>query len=370
MKTVHVYPCLDALPANYTQLFEQQDHRAGVFLSRPWFQNLLSTSLNADHRMYLFGVEEDVGGVASALLPMCYPTGADKWYKPRALRSASNYYTSFFSVIQRQHSTNSTKDIHLLIGALANQTPPWDTIDLHPMGLEGDQFEAIHHEFQRAGFSVQTYFCFGNWYLSVDGRSFQEYFDSLPSRLKNTIKKKSRLLAQTQQLKIKLVQDSADLTEAIADYERVYHSSWKQPEAHPLFIGGLMHTCAANGWLRLGIAYLDGQPAAAQLWIVHKNIASIYKLAYDEQFSNLSIGTVLTSHMMQYVIDVDGVTEVDYLTGDDLYKQDWMSHRRERWGIMAFNLHTVIGTLSSYWHLGRRRIKDELSVLRRIFSRN
>jgi hypothetical protein len=37
------------------------------------------------------------------------------------------------------------------------------------------------------------------------------------------------------------------------------------------------------------------------------------------------------------------VAEVDYLIGDDAYKQDWMSHRRERWGIVAYNPRTLFG---------------------------
>ena len=34
---------------------------------------------------------------------------------------------------------------------------------------------------------------------------------------------------------------------------------------------------------------------------------------------------------------------MDFLIGDDKYKQIWMSHRRERWGIIAFNTGTLIG---------------------------
>jgi hypothetical protein len=33
---------------------------------------------------------------------------------------------------------------------------------------------------------------------------------------------------------------------------------------------------------------------------------------------------------MEYVIDTDRVEEIDFLTGNDAYKQDWMSERRER----------------------------------------
>ena len=41
---------------------------------------------------------------------------------------------------------------------------------------------------------------------------------------------------------------------------------------------------------------------------------------------------------MEHVIDTDKVHDVDYLTGDDAYKKDWMPDRRERWGIAVFNL--------------------------------
>jgi CelD/BcsL family acetyltransferase involved in cellulose biosynthesis len=49
--------------------------------------------------------------------------------------------------------------------------------------------------------------------------------------------------------------------------------------------------------------------------------------------------------MMQHVIDVDEVVEVDYLVGDDPYKKDWMNHRRERWGIVAYNPSTFLGVV-------------------------
>jgi CelD/BcsL family acetyltransferase involved in cellulose biosynthesis len=40
---------------------------------------------------------------------------------------------------------------------------------------------------------------------------------------------------------------------------------------------------------------------------------------------------------MAYVIDTDKVEEIDFLTGNEAYKQDWMSERRERWGLTCVN---------------------------------
>ncbi len=100
---------------------------------------------------------------------------------------------------------------------------------------------------------------------------------------------------------------------------------------------------ARNDWLRLGVASIGDVPVAAQIWMVCHGKASIYKLAYDKDYSGLSPGTVLTAHLMRYVIEADGVREVDYLIGDDPYKKAWMNGRRERWGIVAYNPRVIAG---------------------------
>jgi CelD/BcsL family acetyltransferase involved in cellulose biosynthesis len=64
---------------------------------------------------------------------------------------------------------------------------------------------------------------------------------------------------------------------------------------------------------------------------------------------------------MQHVIDIDGVTQVDYLTGDDAYKQDWMSHRRERWGMVAFNPRTLKGAVGILRHMAGRSLRRTAS---------
>ena len=106
-----------------------------------------------------------------------------------------------------------------------------------------------------------------------------------------------------------------------------------------------MYLAAEQNALRLAIAYLGAEPVATQFWIVADNTAYIYKLAYKEAYKSMGVGSLLTAKLMQYVIDVDKVTTVDYLTGDDAYKQDWMTQRRERWGIEVFNTSTVFGFL-------------------------
>jgi hypothetical protein len=368
MKSVRVYQSLEALPNSYQKLFEINNQGSSFFSSYAWFDNLVRNSLRIEHAMRFFGLEGESDGAVYALAPMCFSSSAQRWFAPSKLVAASNYYSSLFHLIQDDADPSANENINHLIRGIIDDTPQWDCVDLHPMAVDTVQFASIEQAFRDAGASTQRYFCFGNWYLKVDGRSFQEYLNSVPSRLRNTIERKSRQLEKSHGLNIKLVQTEAECDVALAAFERVYLSSWKQPEAHPLFISGLMQTCARQGCLRVGIAYINDQAVAAQLWIVYRGVASIYKLAYDEQFATYSIGSILTAHMMRHVIDIDHVKEVDYLTGDDEYKKDWMSDRRERWGVMAFNQATLKGKLTGLWHLGRQALKRRLNQIKPTFK--
>jgi CelD/BcsL family acetyltransferase involved in cellulose biosynthesis len=98
--------------------------------------------------------------------------------------------------------------------------------------------------------------------------------------------------------------------------------------------------------------WLNDQPLASQVWLVFGAKANIYKLAYVKGQDRLSAGSVLTAALMQHAMDVDKVHEVDYLSGDDTYKADWMALRRERVGLVAFDRKR----LSGLWGAGRHAL--------------
>lgn len=60
---------------------------------------------------------------------------------------------------------------------------------------------------------------------------------------------------------------------------------------------------------------------------------------------------------MKHVIQQGKVKEVDFLIGDDEYKKSWMSNRRERWGIIAFNKNSFIGLILLGKELLGRKVK-------------
>ena len=257
--------------------------------------------------------------------------------------------------------------LHALASYIAGERPRFDAVEIQPLDVDSASFAWLVRAIKSAGFVVQTFFSFGNWYFPVKGRCFDEYLEALPSALRNTLRRKRQKLERSGRARIEIVTGGAALEAAIEAYTKVYLASWKRPEPYPEFIPGLIRVCAEMGVLRLGLIHVDSEPAAAQLWIVHRGAALIYKLAYDERFAELSAGTILTATLMQHVLDVDKVEVVDYLSGDDTYKKDWMSVRRERWGILAMNPRTTRGLIAILRHVGGRTAKH---LVRSLWSRS
>jgi hypothetical protein len=190
---------------------------------------------------------------------------------------------------------------------------------------------------------VRPFFDFGVWYQATSGLSFARYHDGLPAQLRNTWQRKRKKLTGGGRLHLAFSCDGAGLEQNIADYETIYRASWKVAEPDPDFMPALMRACAAVGALRLAVYHLDGEPAAAQLWIVWRGRATIFKLAHDERFSEYSLGTLLTMELMERILEIDRPFEIDFGRGDDPYKKLWLPQRRERWGLLAANPRTARG---------------------------
>ena len=85
-------------------------------------------------------------------------------------------------------------------------------------------------------------------------------------------------------------------------------------------------------------ALLTGLGAvAAQFWTVEDGTAFIHKLAHVEDSLKASPGTLLSAALFRHVIEVDRVARVDFGTGNDAYKRDWMNRHEPLWHIEAFN---------------------------------
>jgi hypothetical protein len=210
-------------------------------------------------------------------------------------------------------------------------------IEIFPL----EQPEPLAGAFRGAGWATVISPATASWRIATRGKDFETYWAERPGKLRNTAQRKAK--AGGLDIEIHRVFDPA----AWAAYEAVYAASWKPEEGSPAFLRALAEQEGEAGRLRLGLALKDGRALAAQLWTIEDGTAWIHKLAYREDSKSLSPGTVLSMAMFRAALDEDRVSRIDYGTGDDGYKRDWMGERATLWRIEAFSLASPRGLIGA-----------------------
>jgi hypothetical protein len=198
-------------------------------------------------------------------------------------------------------------------------------VTLEPVPGEDGSAQRLAQAFRAAGWRVLVEPCDTNHVLPVRGRSFAEYWEDRPGQLRTTLRRKAKKV-ETQVL-------TRFDPQVWAEYEAIYAASWKPAEDQPAMLRAFARREGEAGRLRLGVARADGAAVAAQCWTVENAIAYIHKLAHLESHKALSAGTTLSAALFQHVIDIDKVNLVDFGTGDQSYKADWMEDVRPRFCI-------------------------------------
>lgn len=191
-------------------------------------------------------------------------------------------------------------------------------VDLYPVT---ESSELLIDAFRRAGWFGVKRPMGGRHMLRLNGRDFDAYWATRPGRLRHQVQRKARASRFTISIADRLTDDLWN------DYVAVHGRSWKQPEPGLSFLRAMAERESTAGTLRIGVAQLETQPVAAQLWTIENGVALIHKLAHDQSFDGASPGTLLSHAMFAHAIDVERVTAIDYGTGDNAYKTEWMEER-------------------------------------------
>ncbi len=324
---------------------------ASVFETTAWFENLAATCSWREELLWL-GHQDEVG---SSLLPL-------RRSRDGRLESLSNYYAGLYGPVASDAATAAHHAPAYARWIAANGAA---TLRLHPLAGEQPFWLQLSAALRAQGYWVDRYFAFGNWRQPTLGQSGAGYLAARPSRLRHTLQRIRKKLAARSDFRAQMLGPESpwpEVDQAVQHFCEVYAHSWKRPEPFPAFVPGLCRIAHRLGWLRLGLCFLEGRPVAAQIWLVRGSSASIYKLAYDERYASHGVGTWLSAALSEQVIDVDQVAEIDFLAGDDPYKAEWMSERRERTGLIAFRRRSVAGLLAAARHYGARLLRRTLST--------
>lgn len=301
------------LPDSVNILFESCSYDS-MFFTREWFETLCAETFEEGQTLFLLCVRD--GEQVLALLPLV----GDNDYK----ESISHRYTALYSLLIAKEKQT---EIMTCLAEGLSQIPIL-SLALSPIAEDDKQIQQFRTILKSFGYEYHQNFFFYNWIYRTKQQSFDEYLANRPSQLRNTIKRKRRKLEKEQDYSIRMFRGN-DVKQGLIDYHAIYSASWKANEQYRSLFDATAINFAKPDWSRLAVLTINGEPAAAQLWFVVQKKASIFRLAYDEKWKHYSTGSILTAYLMEYVIEKDQVEEIDFLTGNEVYKQDWMSERRQ-----------------------------------------
>ena len=285
-------------------------HAASPFDRIEWWQGLvrhcgmlplIAVARDGDHRAFLPLLRQGRGIVALA-----------NWYSFRIAPLA----------------TAGADEVALFAAMAADLAAEAPRITLSHIPNELGEADMLERAFRQSGWAVFRRQSDVNHVLELGGRSYAEYIAARPGQLRTTLKRKAA--------KVTVQLERTFNPESWAAYEAIYAQSWKPQEGSPPFLRAFAEAEGAAGRLRMGLALADGLPVAAQFWTVEHETAFIHKLAHSEASKPLSPGTTLSAALFEEVIDRDRVNLVDFGTGDDGYKRDWMEQIRPRYELQMY----------------------------------
>jgi CelD/BcsL family acetyltransferase involved in cellulose biosynthesis len=171
-------------------------------------------------------------------------------------------------------------------------------------------------------------------YLSLDG-SWEQFLGAKRPKFRSNLKYYRRLAERDgRKLDIRRVPWSADDSDAevLATIER---NSWKARDGNlkvstpsgQEFYRRFCSYLSRRGSLELWRADIDSVPIAFVLNVVFGGKVYHYNTCYDEKFATLSPGLLLHSEAIADAFE-RRLTEYDFLSGDEPYKERWCSDRR------------------------------------------
>ena len=284
------------------------------FHSAEWFRLFE----NAGHEPFVASTKLPDGTAAAMVLER----------KSRRLEAMRNWYSFTWRAFEHGKCSDGAA-LEALATDLKSRT---HRVILAPVPDEDGSASRLAAAFASAGWRVEVSQCDTNHILPVEGRSFAQYWAKRPGPLRTTFERRKKHLDCH-------IYERFD-ADAWRSYEQIYAQSWKPAEGAPAMLRSFAQSEAAAGRLRLGLGFHRGEPIAAQFWSIDESSGYIHKLAHLQSHDHLSPGTVLSATLFKHAIDETCVKMIDFGTGNERYKRDWMEATRPRYQIDCLDLRS------------------------------
>ncbi|MGC3996082.1 MAG: GNAT family N-acetyltransferase [Anaeromyxobacter sp.] len=317
---------LEALGPEWRALFAAAGEPC-PFLSHEWL-HAWWRHLGARRALWLLEARDGAGALAGVLALSASPglPGARRW------RLLGNGLTGADGLDVLARPQDAAEVRAALARALLGGEG-WDVLDLEDLpcgspsvaalldaaGLRGARAEVLRR-FSCPGFALRG-----------------DYASHLRRvRRRETLGRRVRWLARQPGFAVEVASTAAEAPEAMEDFLRLHRLRWAveggsygipagPPEA---FHRAVAPALAARGWLRLYRLRVGGAAVAAVYGLELGRRFYYYQSGYNPAWSARSPGAVLVARTVEDAY-ARGLTDYDFLRGEEPYKLDWTADRRE-----------------------------------------
>lgn len=200
---------------------------------------------------------------------------------------------------------------------------PWTTLEMDGLAADSGWPEALSRAAKAAGYTVSEERTEACPRAAIPG-SFEAYLQSLPGKLRHEIQRKARRLERDAGPYVVRLSTEQTLDD---DLERFFamHRSSDGPkgrfmhEGMASFFGSFAWMLFSQGWLRLALLEIGGEPWAGVYAYSYRGAWGVWNSAYDHRRRELSPGMVLMGDCIRLAAE-EGCGTFDFLRGTEPYK--------------------------------------------------
>jgi CelD/BcsL family acetyltransferase involved in cellulose biosynthesis len=174
-------------------------------------------------------------------------------------------------------------------------------------------------------------------------QSYDKFLKSKSSNFRYDLKRKLKRAKQLGEVSFRFIENMDDCI-SFAKIAEIYQKRWKKKATDSIirsdigqqFLEAMCKIWETKKYLKIPVMTINDKPVAFCLGFIEHNKFYYYIPSFDPEFVNISPGNLL----MEFIVEnfqTLGITELDFMKGEESYKLKWSSTFRTNYRLLVAN---------------------------------
>ena len=342
-RTIHDISEFEELRDDWVELFRESNCQE-IFLSWEWSYTWWKYHRDEKH-LWLITVwrENKLCGIA----PFMLIKRAKYGLKFRSLTSLGHPDNDISGFIMHK---NEMEIVRAICNHLTMHSNNWDVLEIKELpgdSLAGKEFSSLMEKSGYITFEKNS----PHYYVPITS-DWRSYYEKLPRKMRKTVKSRLNKARKKGEISFKAY-EGKELTwdHFLAVFEVNKQSRFPhvfQSEQRRQFFNDLFNLTRGNNWIEISLLEFDNKPIAYNIGFTLDGRFEGWHQGFDSQFAQLSPGAIAFMFFMEEYFN-RGFREIDFLRGDESYKNEWNTLPREFLDIRIVKSTKLISALAFIW---------------------